>query len=187
MSEKDARGFTAEQIDGIRAGIRKRESSTDRAGFRGLDRVEITVLEGLEYEARNPHEAGVIRVGEPVDRGGLGEGSSPLSLVIAGAASCLTNQFIRSAVADDVPVRITGADVRGEFSRVMGGGFERITVEIKGEGDLRGEAALAYVRKAEQLCYIHVTLRKAVRMATILTLDGEERARSVTGPDSAEG
>ena len=68
MSEKDARGFTAEQIDGIRAGIRKRETSTDRAGFRGLDRVEITVLEGLEYEARNPHEAGVIRVGEPVDR-----------------------------------------------------------------------------------------------------------------------
>lgn len=183
MSEKDHRGFTAEQIEGITAGIRKRESTMDRAGFRGLDRVEINVLEGLEYEARNPHEAGVLRVGEPVERGGLGVGSSPLSLVLAGATSCLMNQFIRSAVADDVPVRITGASAKGEFSRVIGGGFERITVEMQGEGVLSPEMAHAYVQKAEELCYIHVTLRRAVLMTTVLVLDGQEIARNVTGPE----
>jgi uncharacterized OsmC-like protein len=125
-----------------------------------------------------------MRVGEPVDRGGLGVGSSPLSLVLAGATSCLMNQFIRSSVADDIPVRITGASAKGEFSRVVGGGFERITVELRGEGALSPDAARAYVEKAEQLCYIHVTLRRAVRMTTILILDGEERARSVTGPEA---
>jgi uncharacterized OsmC-like protein len=186
MSDKDARGFTAEQIDGIKAGVQKRRTTTDRAGFRGLDRVEISVLEGLEYEARNPHEAGVMRIGEPVDRGGLGEGSSPLSLVITGAASCLMNQFIRASVAEDLPIRFLGASVKGEFSRVMGGGFERITAEFRAEGALSNEQAWALVQKAEQLCYIHVTLRQAVQMTTILTVDGIERARSVTGPKQTE-
>ena len=185
MSDKDARGFTAEQIEGIKAGVAKRRTTTDRAGFRGVDRVEITVLEGLEYEARNPHETGVMRVGEPVDRGGLGEGSSPLSLVITGAASCLMNQFIRSAVADDLPVRFLGAAVKVEFSRVAGGGFEQITIEFRAEGTLTDEQVTGLVAAAEHLCYIHVTLRQAVRMTTILVVDGVERARSVTGPERA--
>jgi uncharacterized OsmC-like protein len=144
--------------------------------------VEIEVLEGLEYRAINPHEAGVMRVGEPVDRGGLGEGSSPLSHVLAGASSCLMNQFIRSSVADDLPLRFTGASVKGEFSRAVGGGFERITAEFRAVGTLSDAQALALVEQAERLCYIHVTLRQAVRMTTILVIDGHERARSVTGP-----
>lgn len=183
MDDKDARGFTAAQIDGIRAGIDHRRSTTDRAGLRGLDRVEIEVLEGLEYEARNPHEAGVMRVGEPVARGGTGEGSSPLSLVLTGASSCLMNQFIRSSVADGIPVRFAGASVKGEFSRTVGGGFERITAEFRAEGTLTAEQAQALVETAERLCYIHVTLRQAVRMTTVLIVDGVERARSVTGPE----
>jgi len=183
MTDKDQRGFTADQLDGIRAGVQKRRATTDRAGFRGIDRVEISVLEGLEYEARNPHETGVIRVGEPVDRGGLGVGASPLSLVIAGAASCLLNQFIRSSVADDLPLRFTGATVKGEFSRVAGGGFERISAEFRAEGSVSDEQAAGLVATAEHLCYIHVTLRQAVRMTTVLVVDGVERARSVTGPE----
>jgi uncharacterized OsmC-like protein len=185
MSERDDRGFTPDQIDGIRAGIQHRRTTTDRAGLRGLDRVEIEVLEGLEYRATNPHEAGTMRIGEPVARGGTGEGSSPLSLVLAGASSCLMNQFIRSSVADDLPVRFTGASVKGEFSRAVGGGFERITAEFRAEGSLTDDQARDLVETAERLCYIHVTLRQAVQMTTVLIVDGVERARSATGPEVA--
>jgi uncharacterized OsmC-like protein len=182
MDDRDPRGFTPAQVESIRAGVRHRESTIDRAGLRGLDQVEITVLEGLEYRARNPHEAGMMQVGEPVDRGGTGEGSSPLSHFLTGAASCLLNQFIRSSVADDLPVRFTGAGARVEFSRAVGSGFERITVQIQGLGTLSTSEAQALVARAEQLCYIHVTLRRVVRMTTILVLDGVERARSKTDP-----
>jgi uncharacterized OsmC-like protein len=157
-------------------------ATADRDGLRGLDRVEIEVVDGLEYRARNPHEAGVMRIGEPVDRGGAGEGSSPLSHVLAGAASCLLNQFIRSAAVDGLPLRFVGATCKGEFSRAVGGGFERLTTQISAEGDLEEADARALLERAEELCYIHVTLRRAVRMTTILLIDGVERARSETGP-----
>jgi len=183
MSDKDHRGFTPAQIDGIRAGIDHRRSTTDRAGLRGLDRVEIEVLDGLEYWATNPHEAAVLRIGEPVARGGTGEGSSPLILFLAGASSCLMNQFIRSSVAEQLPVRFTGASAKVEFSRAVGGGLERITAEFRAEGTLSDEQARALVEGAERLCYIHVTLRQAVRMTTVLIVDGVERVRSVTGPE----
>jgi uncharacterized OsmC-like protein len=187
MADRDRWGFTPEQAQTVAAALRRRAATTDREGLRGADRVEIEVIEGLEYRARNPHEAGQMRIGEPVDRGGSGEGCSPLSHVLAGAASCLLNQFIRTAVADGLPIQFTGASTRGEFSRAVGGAFERITTEIQASGELSGVDAQALVERAEQLCYIHVTLRRAVRMTTVLVVDGLERARSVTGPGLSPG
>jgi uncharacterized OsmC-like protein len=175
-------GFKSAQVTVIRDGLARRRTTQDRAGLRGLDRIEIDVLEGLEYEARNPHEAGRMRIGEPVDRGGSGEGSSPLSHVLAGAAACLLNQFIRLAAADDLGVRFAGTRSRVEFSRAVGGGFERIVTEIHGEGPMNAAAAESLVRAAEEHCYIHVTLRRAVAMTTVLVLDGEERVTSTAGP-----
>jgi uncharacterized OsmC-like protein len=185
MDERDRRGFTPAQVESIREGVRRREATRDRAGLRGLDRIEIEVIEGLEYRARNPAEPAEMRVGEPADRGGTGQGSSPLSHMLTGTASCLLNQFIRAAVADDLPVRFTGASVRGEFSRAAGGGFERISVEVRGEGALPEARARALLEQAERLCYIHVTLSQAIRMTTTLVLDGRECARSVTGPEES--
>jgi len=182
MADRDRWGFTPEQAETVRASLQRRTVTTDRDGLRGLDRVEIEVIEGLEYRAGNPHEAGRMRIGEPADRGGTGEGSSPLSHVLAGAASCLLNQFIRNSLVDGLPVRFTGAATKGEFSRAVGGGFERITTEIRGEGELSDAQARALLERAEQLCYIHVTLRKAVQMTTVLVIDGRLVAQSQTGP-----
>jgi uncharacterized OsmC-like protein len=39
-------------------------------------------------------------VGEPVERGGSGEGTGPLSHFLTGAGSCLLNQFVRIAIAE---------------------------------------------------------------------------------------
>jgi uncharacterized OsmC-like protein len=181
VNDHESGGFSPAQVAAIRQGLARR-ATADAAGFRGLDRVEIEVVEGLEYRARNPSEPGLMRIGEPVERGGAGEGNSPLSLVLAGAASCLLNQFIRSAVADGLPVRFTGVSTKGEFSRSIGGAFERITTEVRGEGALDEAQAQALLERAELLCYIHVTLRRAVRMTTVLVLDGVERARSESAP-----
>jgi uncharacterized OsmC-like protein len=174
---------TADRAALIRDGLHARASARDGDSMRGLYRIELTVTEGLTYEARNPHEPDqVMRVDEPPERGGSGDGSSPLSHFLTGVGACLLNQFVRVVIADGLAVRIHGASVRGEFRRHVGGAFERIVCTITGSGELAGAAGEALVERAEALCYVHCTLSRAIEMVTVLELDGRERVRRVAGP-----
>jgi len=176
--------FTERQIETIRGGVQERETSVGRAGVRGLYRIAIDVTGALAYRAQvanEPHS--VMVVGEPTERGGTGEGASPLAHFLTGVGSCLLNQFVRIAVAEAYELRFTTALVRGEFRREVGGGFERISCRVEAEGSLPQPEAEDLVTRAEALCYVHVTLRKAVEMTTALWLDGRELAVSVAGPE----
>jgi uncharacterized OsmC-like protein len=180
--------LTDDQRAAIRDGIRHREATHERRGTRALNRVEITVTEGLEYVASNASEPGdPMAIGEPVDRGGTGHGTSPLSHFLAGAGGCLLNQFVRIAIADDLPVTFQRMAVRGEFRRDAGSGFQRIVSEVHGTGDLTDDDAQALTAHAEELCYVHCTLRMAIEMTTILVLDGRERVRHTSGPGIVPG
>lgn len=170
----------------IANGIRRREEHGGRTAVRGLDRIEISVLEGLSYEARaeaEPH--GPMRVGEPVDRGGDGTGATPLSHFLTGAGACLLNQFVRVSIAEGLPLTFLGASVRGEFRREAGGRFQRITCEVRAEGSIDGEAADSLMSRAERLCYVHQTLAASVEMTTVLVVDGRQVGRHVEGPTAS--
>lgn len=170
----------------IADGIHRREEHRDPTTMRGIDRVEIAVQEGLSYEARNPQEPdSVMRVGEPVDRGGDGSGASPLSHFLTGAGSCMLNQFVRVAITEGLPLRFLGASVRGEFRRESGGRFQRIACEVRATGSIDAVTAEALMARAERLCYIHQTLVAAVEMTTTLVVDGRSVVRHVDGPDAA--
>jgi uncharacterized OsmC-like protein len=167
----------------IAGGIRRREEHRDPATMRGVDRIEITVAEGLSYEARNPHEPdGAMRVGEPIARGGDGSGASPLSHFLTGAGSCLLNQFVRVAITERLPLRFLGASIRGEFRREAGGRFQRIACEVRATGSIDEAAAEALMARAERLCYVHQTLVAAVEVTTALVVDGRTVARHADGP-----
>jgi uncharacterized OsmC-like protein len=168
----------------IAEGIRRREEHQDPATMRGVDRIEIIVAEGLSYEARNPHELdGAMRVGEPIDRGGDGSGASPLSHFLAGAGSCLLNQFVRVAITERLSLRFLGASVRGEFRREAGSRFQRIACEVRATGSIDEATAEALMARAERLCYVHQTLVAAVEVTTALVVDGRTVARRADGPD----
>jgi uncharacterized OsmC-like protein len=170
----------------IAEGIRHREEHRDPATMRGVDRIEITVAEGLSYEARNPHEPdGAMRVGEPIARGGDGSGASPLSHFLTGAGSCLLNQFVRVAITERLPLRFLGASVRGEFRREAGGRIQRIACEVHATGSIDESTAEALMVRAERLCYVHQTLVTTVEMTTTLVVDGRTVAHHVDGPDPA--
>lgn len=165
---------TPEQAKQIRDGLRRRETACDPRGMRGLDLVEINVVGVLAYEARDASEHGAVMVvSEPPERGGIGGGSSPLSHFLAGAGSCLFNQFVRVAIAEGYPVHFLSTTVRGEFRREAGGKFQRIRYEIHAEGDVAGVPLDSLVERAERLCYVHNTLRPTVEMTTRLHLNGE--------------
>lgn len=183
MGERDRSWQTSERLEAIRSGLERREGAHDPTGMRGLERIEIEVVGGLEYEARNPHEpAGSMRIGEPVERGGTGRGSSPLSHFLTGTAACLLNQFVRIGAADGLDLAFDGATARGEFRRESGGAFQRIACEIRASGAIAPADADRLIERAERLCYVHCTLSRVVEMTTILVVDGREEARRTTGP-----
>jgi uncharacterized OsmC-like protein len=170
----------------ITAGVRRREEHKDPAAMRGLDRIEISVVDGLSYEARSPVERdGLMRVGEPVERGGDGTGATPLAHFLTGSGSCLLNQFVRVSIAEGLPLQFEGASVRGEFRREAGGQIQRIACEVRATGSIDTGTAQALMARAERLCYVHQTLVAAVEMTTILIVDGRELGRHVAGPARA--
>jgi uncharacterized OsmC-like protein len=181
MNDRSGPGFSEEQREIIRDGVRKRESAHDPVGMRGLNQIEVVVLEGLEYTARNLAEDVTMNVGEPADRGGTGHGASPLSHFLTGAGACLLNQFIRVSVTEDYPLAFAKASVRGEFRRESGGGMVRMACEIRAEGEIGDREAQDLVERAERLCYIHVTLTRAIEMTTVLVVNDRERVRRVSG------
>jgi uncharacterized OsmC-like protein len=172
----------SERADIITAGIRRREADTGSSIVRGLEHVEIRIADLLWYEAQARGEADVMRVGEPVDRGGDGRGASPLAHFLTGCGACLLNQFVRISIADGIPVDFHGATVRGEFGRQLGGAFRRIECRILGTGTLDPAAAADLVARAEQLCYVHQTLVASVELVTVLVLDEVEVAAHRDGP-----
>lgn len=175
--------MTPEQVEIIRKGVEAREASRDLDQVRGIDRVEIEVAEGLAYRARElnrPHA--VMTVDEPPERGGTDLGSSPLGHFLTGAGSCLLNQFVRVATARGYDVRFVRARLRGTFQRQLGGGFEHLLSEVYAEGSLSAEEAGELTASAEALCYVHNTLSRAIRMTTVLYLDGDEAVRKVSTP-----
>lgn len=170
----------------IAAGVRHREEHQDPAAMRGFDRIEISVVDGLSYEARSPVEPdGLMRIGEPDERGGDGSGATPLAHFLTGSGSCLLNQFVRVSISEGLPLRFEGASVRGEFRREAGGRFQRITCEVRATGSIDASTAEALMARAERLCYVHQTLVTAVEMTTILIVDGRELGRHVAGPARA--
>lgn len=171
----------------IAAGVRRREADTGPSTIRGLDRVEIRVLDLLAYEAQARGENGVMRVGEPADRGGDGEGSSPLAHFLTGCGACLLNQFVRISIAEDLPLQFSGATVRGEFGREVGGAFRRIEVRVEGSGTVERAVATDLVERAERLCYLHQTLVASVELVTVLVLDAEEVVTHRNGPVPSRG
>jgi uncharacterized OsmC-like protein len=178
--------FNAEQIEVIRHGVHERETRVDRAAMRGLYRIQIDVTGGLAYrahEASEPHAEMV--VGEPPARGGSGTGASPLAHFLTGVGSCLLNQFVRVGLADGLDVQFTSTQVRGEFRRESGGAFERIRCRVLADGALSQPDAERLVERAEALCYVHVTLQRAVEMTTILCVGGTDVVTRVSGPSPA--
>jgi uncharacterized OsmC-like protein len=170
----------------IGRGLRAREQRRGPATIRAINRIEINIREGLSYQCRNLNEpTDLIAVDEPVERGGSGDGASPLSHFLTGAGTCLLNQFVRIAIAEGMDLEFTKALVRGEFRREPGGAFERIVTEVHARGTLTEAEAARLVARAENLCYVHNTLKKGVEVSTVLHLGGRELFRTRSQVSSA--
>ena len=159
-------------VETIREHVRKRHEADDKEFLFGAERVDLRRVDHLKLEVRKRQFT--FYVDEPADRGGTDQGPNPLAYFIAGAASCLVNQFLTDAIYRGVTLGDVQLTARGHFDRRMGGSFEEILYELRLTSPSSREDILALAEEAEEMCYAHQTLKKAgVKMTTNIFLNGD--------------
>jgi putative redox protein len=159
-------------VETIREHVRKRHEAKDEEFLFGAERVDLRRVEHLKVEARKRRFTFLID--EPAERGGTDKGPNPLAYFIAGAASCLINQFLTDAIYREVKLDDVELTARGHFDRRMGGAFKEIVYDLRLTSPSSKEDILSLAREAEKMCYAHQTLEKAgVKMTTNILLNGK--------------
>jgi len=161
----------------IKEHIRKRNEAKDEEFLFGSERIDLRRVSHLRFEARKRNFKFLID--EPAERGGTDRAPNPLAYFVAGAASCLLNQYATLAIARDIELDEMQLTARGHFDRRIGGVFQEVIYDLKLQSTARPESILALSEEAERMCYAHNTLKKAgVKMATNLYLNGKPLAVS---------
>jgi len=156
----------------IKEHVKKRHEANDEKFLFGAERVDLRRVEHLKVEVKKRHFT--FYVDEPAERGGTDLGPNPLAYFIAGAASCLINQFLTDAIYRGVTLEDVEMAARGHFDRRMGGGFKEIIYDLRLTSPSSKEDILSLAREAEEMCYAHQTLKKArVKMTTNISLNGK--------------
>jgi len=156
----------------IKEHIRKRNEAKDKGFLFGSERIDLKRISHLKFEARKRDFRFV--VDEPAERGGTDEGPNPLAYFIAGAASCLVNQYATLSMARDIRLDDIQLTARGHFDRKLGGAFEEVIYDLKLESPSSPASIIDLSREAERMCYAHNTLKKGgVKMVTNLYLNGK--------------
>ncbi len=160
-------------IQTIRDHVRKRHEADDEEFLFGAERVDLKHLDHLAMEARKRHFN--FLVDEPGERGGTDKGPNPLAYFLAGAASCLMNQYATDAIYREIKLDSFEITARGHFDRRMGGAFSDMVYDIKISSAASKEQILALAKEAEEMCYAHNTLKRAgVKMVSNVFLNGEK-------------
>lgn len=157
----------------IKEHVKKRNEANDEEFLFGSERVDLRRVSHLKFEVRK--RGFRFLVDEPAERGGTDKAPNPLAYFIAGAASCLLNQYATLAIARDVQLDDVGLTARGHFDRRIGGAFEEIVYEVRLESKAKPESIIALSEEAERMCYAHNTLKRGgVKMTTNLYLNGKQ-------------
>ena len=156
----------------IKEHVKKRHEADDKEFLLGAERVDLRRVDHLKVEVRKRDF--VFCVDEPEDRGGTDLGPNPLAYFIAGAASCLINQFLTDAIYRGVALEAVEMVARGHFDRRIGGAFKEIIYDLRLTSPSSKEDILDLAKEAEEMCYAHQTLGKAgVKLTTNIFLNGK--------------
>jgi uncharacterized OsmC-like protein len=157
----------------IKDHVRKRHEADDEEFLFGAERVDLKHLGHLTMEAHKRHFT--FLVDEPGERGGTDKGPNPLAYFLAGAASCLMNQYATDAIYRDIKLDSFEIAARGHFDRRMGGAFSDMVYDLKISSPASKKQILSLAKEAEEMCYAHNTLKKAgVKMVSNIFLNGEK-------------
>lgn len=161
----------------IKEHVKKRTEADDKEFLFGSERVDVKRVNHLMFEASKRNFR--FFIDEPAERGGTDRAPNPLAYFIAGAASCLMNQYATLAIARDLQLDEMQLTARGHFDRRLGGAFEEVVYDLRIKSEASPDSIISLSKGAERMCYAHNTLKKAgVKTTTNLYLNGKRLAVS---------
>lgn len=164
---------TDEELVGVvKDYLRKRSEANDKEFLFAAERIDMKIVHQLTFEAHRRQFS--FFIDEPPERGGRDAGLNPLAYFIAGAASCLLNQFGMLAMGRDIPLQGT-LSAKATFERRVGGSFNEIDYDIKLESSAPEPEIRDLARDALSMCYANNTLRKA-GVKIVMNVSLNERA-----------
>lgn len=138
--------------------LQKRSEAKDEKFLYAAERVDMKIVHQLTFEAHRRQFS--FFIDEPPERGGRDAGLNPLAYFIAGAASCLLNQYGMLAMGRDIPLNGT-LSAKATFERKMGGSFNEVDYDIRLESAAPEPQVRQLAKDALSMCYANNTLRKA--------------------------
>ena len=151
--------------------LQKRSQAGDKEFLNATTGIDLKIVSQLKFEARRRQF--VFYIDEPPERGGTDAGLNPLGYFIAGAASCLLNQYAMLAMGRDLPLQ-GELSARATFDRRLGGAFETIDYDIRLESTASEDEIRRLSKEALGMCFANNTLRRAgVKITANLFLNGK--------------
>ncbi|MDG7040425.1 MAG: OsmC family protein [Nitrososphaerota archaeon] len=165
-------------LDRINDHMKMRRSARDE--LPGTIKVKLEHLEHLHFRGTASEGRGLsLDIDESPERGGQGNGVTPLETFLMGAGSCSLTQWAALIISEGLKVDTLNATVTGQIDRRVEGLFRSLTFDIMLTGSesverIRGASgdAEGLCRTAEGLCYVHNTLRRAVPIHTNVYMNG---------------
>ncbi len=161
--------FNEERRAIIKAHALKRSEKDGLAQVKAVVRLE-GVHEG-DVKHRIKTEGFEFFSDEPPERGGTNTGPGPLSYFMGGALACLMNQYVRVAAIEDLDIEDFKVNARAHFEMKVRGSFTDIFYDIHIKSKEDADKIRGLSKKAEDYCYVHNTLLKAVSVKTNLYLN----------------
>ncbi|MGH2510623.1 MAG: OsmC-related (seleno)protein [Ktedonobacteraceae bacterium] len=150
----------------------------------GTIRIDVKHLEQMHHEATL--EGFTLSVDEPKQRGGTNTGPSPLTYFLMGAASCFLTQMARATIIRDFKIDTMEITARAHVDRAKVRKFVDVIYDIRLTGMETKEGAIQLLHEAEEMCFVHQTLKDAIPITSNLSLNGTQIATHTLGPDAAK-
>lgn len=171
-------------VSGLKQFITNRRTAGLDPTSRGAIRVDLKHSDHLHFEGF-AKEGGnfTVQIDEPKERFGESKGPTPLNYFLIGGGSCLTMQWAKLAIVDDLKIDGIEAIIRGHTA---GRGLDSYFTDFAFDVMLTGSEDEQKIKKvaveAERLCYVHNTLKRAVPVASTVSLNGKIVYSSTFGP-----
>lgn len=144
----------------------------------GTWRVDIKNVEHVRHEARV--RDWTFTVDEPPERGGTNMGLNPLGYFVLGAVSCFMSQLSKAAIVKDLKIDTMEITARAHTDMVRRV-FTDAIYDIRLTGEESVENATMLMHEAEERCFVHQTLKKAMKITDNLYMNGTLAATNTLG------
>jgi uncharacterized OsmC-like protein len=146
----------------------------------GTIRVDARQMEQLRHEINC--EGFTLTVNEPSKRGGTNLGLYPLGHFVTGAVACFLTNMAKAAILMNLKLDTMEITARGHYDRGPARTFTDFIYDVRLTGEETIENVTKLMYEAEERCFVHQTLKKALSLTSNMFLNGAQVATHTLGP-----